>query len=299
MAVTLMRQESTAKFDTFADAPEPCMIGELCQEDQAEALQFLAARPIHTVFLSSLIRDNGLASPHNRGSFYACRDERGQLEGVGLLGHATVIEVRTETALSAFARLARNCFNAHLIRGQRDTIDSFWRHFASPGQEPRLVCRELMFEQREALPLTEPIGGLRPATLADLDQVLKVNATMAFQEGGISPLNSDPGGFRQRTARRIEQGRIWIWTRDDRLVVFKADVIGETPEAVYLEGVYVHPEERLKGYGSRCLNQLGSMLLAGHKSICLTTNQENKKAVAFYARAGYEFHSHYETIYLR
>jgi uncharacterized protein len=297
MAVTLMRQESTAIFDAFTDQPEACMIGELYQEDRDEALQFLAARPIHTVFLSSLIRDNGLASPHNRGSFYACRDGRGQLEGVGLLGHATVIEARSETAVSAFARLARNCFNAHLIRGERNTIDSFWRHYASPGQEPRLTCRELMFEQRETLPLTEPID-LRLATLADLDQVIKVNAAMAFQEAGISPLNSDPGGFRQRTARRIEQGRIWIWIREDKLV-FKADVVAETPETAYLEGVHVHPEERLKGYGSRCLNQLGSILLAGHKSICLTMNQENKKAMAFYQRAGYEFHSHYETIYLR
>ena len=298
MAVTLMRQESTAILDAFADAPEACMIGELLPEDQAEALQFLAARPIHTVFMSSLIRDNGLGSPHNRGSFYACRDGRGQLEGLALLGHATVIEARSQDALSAFARLARNCFNAHLIRGERTTINSFWKHYATPGQEPRLICRELMFEQRETLPLMEPIEDLRLARLADLDQVLKVNAAMALQEAGISPLNSDPGGFRQRTARRIERGRIWIWTREDKLV-FKADVVAETPEAVYLEGVYVHPEERLKGYGSRCLNQLGSILLAGHKSICLTMNQENKKAAAFYERAGYEFHSHYETIYLR
>ena len=298
MAVTLMRQESTAIFDAFADQPEACMIGELYQEDQNEVLQFLAARPIHTVFLASLIRDNGLASPHNRGSFYACRDRQGNLEGVGLLGHATVIEARTETAVSAFARLARNCFNAHLIRGERSTIDGFWKHYASPGEEPRLTCRELMFEKRDALPITEPVADLRLATLADLDQVLKINAAMALQEGGLSPLNSDPGGFRQRTARRIEQGRIWIWILEDRLI-FKADVVAETPEAVYLEGVHVHPEERLKGYGSRCLNQLGSILLTGHESICLTMNQDNKKAMAFYQRAGYEFHSHYETIYLR
>ena len=123
-------------------------------------------------------------------------------------------------------------------------------------------------------------------------------AAMAFQEAGISPLNSDPGGFRQRTARRIEQGRVWIWTSEDKLM-FKADVVAETPEAIYLEGVHVHPEERLKGYGSRCLSQLGSILLTRSKSICLTMNQENKKALAFYEKAGYKFHSHYETIYLR
>lgn len=298
MTVTIMRQESTAIFDQFASAPGGCTIGELYQEDLAAALQFLAARSIHTVFLSSLIRDNGLTSPRNRGSFYVCRDRRGSLEGVGLLGHATVIEARSASAVSALARVVRNCFNAHLIRGERNTINSFWKHYASPGQEPRLVCRELMFEQREALPLTEPIVDLQLATLADLDEILKLNAAMVFQEAGISPLDSDPGGFRQRTARRIEQGRVWTWTRDDKLM-FKADVIAETPEAVYLEGVHVHPEERLKGYGSRCLNQLGSILLTRHKSICLTSNQENKSALVLYKKAGYQFNSHYETIYLR
>jgi uncharacterized protein len=298
MAVTLMRQESTAIFDQFASAPSSCAVSELYQEDVAEALQFLAARPIHTVYLASLIRDNGPASPHNRGSFYVCRDARGNLEAVALLGHATMIEARTENAVSAFARLARNCANSHLIRGEHETVNTFWKHYASPEQEPRLICREFLFELREAPTLTERVADLRLATLADLDRVLKANAAMAFKEGGISPLNTDPGGFRQRTARRIEQNRVWVWTRDDKLL-FKADVIAETPEAVYLEGVQVHPEERLKGYGSRCLNQLVWSLLTRHKSICLTSNQESKKGSAFYQKAGFQSKSRYETIYLR
>src|SRR5882672_4438088 len=157
MAVTLMRQESTAIFDAFADAPEACMIGELYEEDQTEALQFLAARPIHTVFMSSLIHDNGLTSPHNRGSFYACRDQQGNLEGVGLLGHATLVEALTERALAAFASLARNCFNAHLIRGERKAIDQFWKLYAGPEQEPRFVWREFLLERTETLPRLEPV----------------------------------------------------------------------------------------------------------------------------------------------
>jgi uncharacterized protein len=299
MAVTLMQQESPAAiFEEFASAPEACTISELYQEDEAEALQFLAARPIHTVFMSSLIRDNGLASPYNRGSFYACRDRQGNLEGVGLLGHATLIEARTEAALSTFARLARNCFNAHLIRGERKTINQFWKLYASPEQEPRFVWREFLLEQKETLPPLEPVDDLRRATLDDLDQVLKVNAGLAFQERGINPLNLDPAGFRRRTARRIEQGRVWVWIQEERMT-FKADVLAETPQATYLEGVHVHPEERMKGYGTRCLTQLSSILFARTESICLTVDQRNKKALAFYERAGYQFRGDYETIYLQ
>ena len=298
MAVTLMRHESEARsFDVFA-SDDPCTIWELNRADDIEVLDFLAARPIHTVFMAGLIHDNGLVSPHNRGSFYACRDRKGTLEGVALLGHATVIEARTETSLATFARLARNCQNAHLIRGERQTINSFWKHYANSGQEPRLVCRELLFERREGLPADEGVEELRPATINDLEKVLAVNASMAFEEGGISPMQRDPGGFRNRTARRIEQGRVWVWIQDNRLI-FKADVVGETPEVTYLEGVHVHAEERRQGYGLRCLNQLSSILLTRSQSICLTINQQNKNAVTFYAKAGYEFQSDYETIYLR
>jgi len=297
MAVTLMRHESqSGQLNAFA-RDEPCLIGELSAADEAEVLEFLSARRMHTVFMASLIQDNGLLSPHNRGSFYSCRDRYGRLEGVALLGHATLIEARSENALVSFARLGRNCLNAHLIRGEQETIHSFWEHYANNGQQPRLISRELLFEQKAPVAFSEA-ADLRPATLNDFDKVVAVNAAMALQEAGTSPLQNDPSGFRSRTARRIEKGRIWVWMQDDRLV-FKADVVAETPQVTYLEGVHVHPEERRKGYGLRGLASLSSMLLERSESICLTFNEKNKNALKFYEKAGYKFHSHYETIYLR
>src|SRR5947207_1023052 len=79
---------------------------EFTRGDEAEVLEFLSARPIHTVYLATLIRDNGLVSPDNRGSFYSYRNTLGELEGVALIGHATMIETRSETALAEFATLA-------------------------------------------------------------------------------------------------------------------------------------------------------------------------------------------------
>lgn len=297
MTATLMGLESPARFKHFATEAEACTVEELCQEEQTEVLDFLAERPMHTVFLASLIRDNGLVSPHNRGSFYAGRDSQGRLVGVALLGHATLIETRTESSIAVFARLARNCQDAFLIRGERHTINTFWKHYARPGQEPRLICIEQLLE------LHRPLSGyeatdLRPATVTDLDKVLSMNASMVYDHRGINPLQLDPVGFRQRTARRIDQGRIWLWVREGRLI-FKADVVGETPQVAYLEGIHVHAEERRRGFGLRCLNQLSSILLTRSQSICLTVNERNHKAAAFYEKAGYQFHSDYETIYLR
>ena len=114
MAVTLMRHESEARSPDVFARDEPYIIGELSAADEAEVFEFLSSRTIHTVFMASLIRDNGLVSRHNRGSFYSCRDRYGRLEGVALLGHATVVEAHSENSLAAFARLARNCLNAQI-----------------------------------------------------------------------------------------------------------------------------------------------------------------------------------------
>jgi len=292
-----MRHESEARSVEAFARDEPCVIGELSAADEPEVFEFLSARMLHTVFMASMIRDNGLVSPRNRGSFYSCRDRYGRLEGVGLLGHATVIEARSENSLAQFARLARNCLNAHLIRGEQETTQNFWKLYANSGQKASLVCRELLFEQKVAATI-EGESDLRLATLNDLDKVMAVNASMALLEAGVNPLQNDPSGFRSRTVRRIQQGRVWVWTQDDRLI-FKADVVAETSQVTYLEGIHIHAEERRKGYGLGCLTKLSNMLLERSESICLTVNEKNKSALKFYEKAGYQFHSHYETIYLR
>lgn len=274
-------------------------VGKLAADDRKQVLAFLAARPLHTVYMAGLIRDNGVVSPLNRGVFYACRNHDGRLEGVALIGHATQVEARSEAARAAFARLAQSCSLSHLIRGEHEDVEGFWMSYARMrGLEPRLVCREALFEHRGPVRSRKPVTGLRQATLADLALVMTTNAGLAMEECGVNPLRRDALGFRQRTARRIEQGRIWVWVENGELI-FKADVVSDTPEAVYLEGIYVHPRERRKGYGLRCLTQLSRLLLARTEAVCLVVNEEQKDAQAFYRKVGYTQISDYDTIYLQ
>ena len=270
----------------------------LTDDHKAEVLDFLRARPLHTVFLSGFIRDNGMVSLLNRGTFYAARNREGRLEGVGLIGHATLIETQSEAALEAFAGFARGCPFAHMILGEKEKVDNFWGYYAKPGETPRLICRELLLEKRWPVKKCKEVPGLRPATIDDLAHVMEVNAGMAFKESGINPLEKDPVGFRLRCARRIEQERIWLWVEKGRLI-FKADIMSDTPDVVYLEGVYVNPEYRGKNYGLRCFSQLCKTLLARTVSICLLVNEKNRKARSFYRKAGYRLRSHYDTIFLQ
>ena len=269
----------------------------LTDEHKAEVLDFLRARPLHTVFLAGFIHDNGMVSLFNRGVFYAARNREGRLEGVGLIGHATLIETQSKAALEAFADFARNCPFAHMILGEKEKLADFWNYYARPGEEPRLVCRELLMEMRRPAKKCEEVTGLRPATIDDLPLVIEVNAEMAFKESGVNPLEKDPVGFRSRCARRIEQERVWLWADEGKLI-FKADIMSDTPDVIYLEGVYVNPEDREKRYGLRCFSQLCKMLLARTVSICLLVNEKNRKAQAFYRKAGFCLRSHYDTIFL-
>ncbi|HEX8921186.1 MAG TPA: GNAT family N-acetyltransferase, partial [Pyrinomonadaceae bacterium] len=263
-------------------------------EDQAEALMFLEARPIHTVVLRGLIHDNGLDSPLNRGDFYGYRNAAGALEGIALIGHATLIEATTDRALEALARRAQAvCSRTHMIMGEQERIEEFWSYYAEDGQRKRLACRELLFELRWPVETQKPVAGLRLATLDDLELTLPVHARLAEEESGVNPLEKDPEGFRRRCARRIEQGRTFVLVEDGKLI-FKTDVVSDTPEVIYLEGVYVNASERAKGYGLRCLSQLSRTLLRRTEVLCLLVNEENVAAHALYRKAGFKFTSTYD-----
>lgn len=268
----------------------------VAKEHEAGVLEFLAARPTHTAIMSGLIRDNGIVSPLNRGWFYAYRTWRGVLEGVALIGHVTLIEARSRAALEAFAFAAQKSSNVHVIMAEADQTELFWRYYQPCGKPPRLLCHELLFEQREPLERHEPVNGLRQASPSDLASIMHVQAQMAFEESGVNPMHIDPQGFRRRCARRIEQGRVWAWVEGGRLI-FKADIIADTPEANYLEGVWVNPQERRRGYGIRCMSHLAGKLLTKTKSVTVLVNQRAWQAQSFYRRAGYELSSYYDTIY--
>ena len=273
-------------------------VSELTEAETNEVVGFLAERPIHTIIMMGLIRDNGLVSEHNRGTFYGCRNSEGRLEGVALIGHATLVETRTRGALQELALTAQIHNRLHMIMAEQSTVLDFWNHYADDGQSMRLACRELLFELKDTIEIRAEVEGLRLATIDDLELIAPVHAAMAEAESGVNPLEIDREGFLNRCSRRISKNRVWVIIRDNRLV-FKADVQADTAEVIYLEGVYVAPEERGMSVGRNCLTQLSQTLLGRTRSICLLANEENEKAHAFYRMCGFKRIGSYDTIFLK
>ncbi len=273
-------------------------IQKLTETDKPEVLSFLKMRPVHTVVMTSFINDNGMESANNRGKFYGYRNISGKLEGVTLIGHTTLVEARSEQSVAEFARVARESETPiYFMMSDGTTIENFWEYFVNKTCQPRRICTEKLFKISQSARPRPKSCNLRTADESELLPIAEAHAEVAFQESGVNPLERDREGFLRRTLARIEKGRTWVVFENGELL-FKADIVAENAEVMYLEGIYVNPKLRGKGVAANCLSHLCSILLAKVKHICLLSNIEFKNAHRAYLKAGFTMQDTYQTIFV-
>jgi uncharacterized protein len=283
------------KLDSRFSAIVPAVTTALPGSEE-QILSALSCNSLTNVIMAGFIRDNGFASPLNRGVFYTCRDEKNQLEGVALVGHTVLFEAFNDRAIEAFAALVRRQSSTHLLMGEHNAVERFWSHYAEEDESPRLVCPILFLKRSEQFCEQPEVPDLRPAGRKDLEHVVQAQAAMAFEISGVDPLKKDPAGFRERYLKRIEKKRVWVVMENNRLL-FKADVVADTPAAAYIEGIYVSPEERGKGVGRRSLLGLGRTLMARGKAIYLFVESQNTRTKSFYLKLGFTVAGQYDLLY--
>lgn len=267
-------------------APDMTKVRELTAEDTIEVQAFLAIRPVHTVVMSSFIVDNGIESELNRGKFFAYRNG-GDIEGIALIGHTTLVETRSGAAIKALAFCARTSETPiHLIMSSGNDAERFWFHLTDGVKQPRLTCTEALFEVAFPYAVQKCEWNIGNADMSQLELVAEAQAEIAFVECGVDPMLKDREGFLKRVARRIEQDRVFTVFENGKLI-FKADIIAETSETIYLEGIYVNPDYRGQGIGPSCLAALTLRLLNRVENICMLSNVDFAGAHKSYHKAGY------------
>jgi hypothetical protein len=248
--------------------------------------------------MTSFINDNGFDEKLNRGKFYGYQTEDGKLEGVALIGHSTLVEARSDDAMKALAVTAKHSETPiHLIMSGGRDAEEFWRHYGDGLHEPRLTCTELVFEVGFPYLVQGTNMPLREAGPDELELVAEAHAIIAMMESGVDPMQKDREGFLRRTLRRIEQGRTFVVVEDGKLL-FKADIVAETSDVIYLEGIYVAPELRGQGVGSACLAQLTLGLLKRVQNVCLLSNIMFIEAHLSYLKAGFRNTDNCTTIFV-
>ena len=282
----------------FIAVPDLQRLEILTEDKIEEVLDFLKIRPIHTVAMTGFIMDNGLENELNRGKYYGYRNRNGRLEGVALIGHTTLIEARSDESTNAFAVIARESETpVYVMMSDGDSIGKFWNLYKRDGSQPRLVCTEKLFELNFPFLVQSCRWNVRPAETDELEQIAEAHAEVAFLESGTNPLEKDPEGFLQRCLRRIEQKRTYVVFENGKLV-FKADIVADTDETIYLEGIFVSPEYRGQGVAPACLSKLCAGLLRRAEHICLLSNIKFEAAHRSFERAGFRSNNSCTTIYV-
>ena len=120
---------------------------------------------------------------------------------------------------------------------------------------------------------------------------------MVHAETGVDPLKTDADGFRSRCGGRVDKGRVWVWVKNGELV-FKTDILSVTPEAVYIEGLWVNPKERGNRYSTRGMASLCRQLETGSNVICGFVDAGHSMFDSLYRKAGFIEVDEYAKIYL-
>ena len=238
-----------------------------------QVLAFCAQQPIERVFLEDVAR-------RGYGRFSALADSSSSLTA---LCHAGANVVPSGVGVAAFAPVAADS-RARMIIGESDAVSELWdatREQLPPAREDR--PHQPVYAISQSPPRGET--GLRAATRADLDRLVPACAAAHQLELHVDPLASDPDGFRWRTEAQIEEGRSWVWLEDD-VVLFKAEASAWTPQAVQLQQVWVDPEVRGRGLGTRGLRDLIRLLLETTPNVTLFVRSENAPAIATYESVG-------------
>jgi len=273
------------------------MAEPLTDADQQEALDLLSRRPVNTVILAGWIHDHGIVSPQHRGAFYGYRDANGDLAGVAMIGKNLLFEASSDDAITAFAKCARECAEVRMLFAQEHELVKFWSHFRSGVPMPTASHHHLVRSGGLIDKDIEPVSELRIATRDELEQVVSAHAEMVLAETGIDPLAMDAVGFRERCTQRIDRGRVWVWMKDGELI-FKTDIMAETPESVYMEGLWVNPKERGNAYGRRCIATLSRQLGSGSQVVSAFVDAETSLFESLYRKAGFVEVGEYAKIYL-
>ena len=250
---------------------------------QEQVLAFCAREPVERVFLEDVAR-RGL------GRFHGVADEAGSLTA---LCHAGANLVPSGAGSAAFAPVAASA-RSRMVIGEAGAVSELWdaaRHDLPAPREDR--------EHQPVYAITEPPRpgetGLRPATPADVDRLVPACAAAHELELHLDPLARDPEAFRWRTEEQIAEGRSWLWLQDD-VILFKAEASAWTPSAVQIQQVWVDPEVRGRGYGTRGMCDLTRFLLKTTPAVTLFVRTENAPAIATYEKVGMERVLEYRSI---
>lgn len=279
--------------------------------DSSVLRAFLLQFPQRDVYLRGLVWTLGAELPPELGTLLGWWVD-GELKGVFVHGQVMVLCCEDPRGLEAFAERVGHYWHERPIAqlmAPRSMCEVFLAalsdHFGS--LPPLHLLRHRMPAMRvRADLLSSPddlglVGSLRtpPLRLAREEEeelVAQLARSVTREDLGLDPLEFAPQSFESALRHRLKMGREFLWTEEAE-PVFRATLSATTPDSVMVEGVFVPPEHRGKGYGKAGMRALCERLLRTYESVVLLVGEDNEVARRLYDGLGFETFGEYQAAF--
>lgn len=272
--------------------------------DRAAALEVCACDIASNVFVASRILEGAIETQPQ--ALLAHRSGR-ELDSLVWASANIIPVVTTMDTRSSFAdRLRRNRRQLASILGPRDQVRSMWELIEPFWGEPRDV------RERQPLCVTStPPSSLgvpldprvRRAREDEASIVLPAAEHMFTHEIGYRPYSGSPRAYLAAISALIRRGHTYIAT--DRgpdggeRVIFKTDIGSAALGCVQLQGVWLDPELRGRGYAVPLIASAVEQIMRDvGQLVTLYVNDFNTPARAAYRRVGFAETGEFMTVLL-
>jgi predicted GNAT family acetyltransferase len=250
--------------------------------------ELLDRDPVANVFVSSRVETAGL-DPWRLGAEVWGYVSGGKVVALCYAGANLVPVGAAPEACRGFAdkarRQGRRCSS---IVGPADQVRILWSLLEPTWGPPRDVRHNQPLMAISDPPRIEPDPLVRRVRPDELEILYPACVAMFTEEVGVSPANGDGGSlYRARVGELIGQGRAFARIEDGR-VVFKAEIGAATADACQIQGVWVEPALRGRGYANAGMAAVVAYAQASVAPVVsLYVNDYNTAARASYTRVGF------------
>lgn len=260
-------------------------------DEQDLALDFLRLDPLGNVYFISRIQDEGAGL---RGQTVAVLVE-GEIVALASLTTNLVLAGRQdlsaelrEEAMSLIAeRILGKSLPVRAMISEARLVDALWRRLEQRISPPTVIRLHQPVYAIPRGPTSLPdLERLRYSVETDLPSLVPACAAMHVEEVGISPLDRDAVGYRNRIRELIQRQRSFVLV-ENREIIFKAELSAVTEDAVQVMGVWTRPARRQEGYARAGMAELAGHILRQGKAITLFVNDFNRPARRLYENLGF------------
>ncbi|WP_199439078.1 GNAT family N-acetyltransferase [Umezawaea beigongshangensis] len=273
----------------------------LDERDLPEVIGVLNSDPVASCMVAARVEVAGLDPWRLGGEVWAVdhRSLRGsRVDGLCYSGPNLVPLRGNAAALRSFADRARRrgrvCSS---LVGPAEQVMGLWQELR-PDWGPAREVREdqplmAMFRGPDVPP--DPL--VRPVRPDELERYLPAAISMFVEEVGVDPCAEDGGAsYRARVAELVAGGRAFARFEGGE-VVFKAEIGALSGKVGQIQGVWVRPDRRGRGFGTAGTAAVADHLIRGFgRAASLYVNSFNSAARAAYRRVGFEQVGQYATV---